>query len=639
VNCSNPTGTITTAPTPTGSFTYSWSTGASSSSLVVNPTATITYSVLVTNINNGCTGLETINIVADFDPPTLVDVSPSSSTLTCNSPTILLMGSATGATSYSWSSTSSSYTSSTNQATVSADGTFTLYAIAANGCSATAIATVDPNPSSPAFTLSETTPTITCNNSAPSVSLTVTSSVTVSNFTWSPSAGISGPTNTNVATFTLSGIYSVVIMDDNGCTSTTTVSVLTDTNQPTISAATETITCSNPVATINPIYSPTSNLTYTWTGAGLTGGTNNSSATVNQSGVYSVVATNTINGCSSSATVSVVGAADIPTITVSSSSSVGISCQPGTQTVNLSASSTASNSSYLWNTGETTTAITTSVAGVYTVTIIDSDNGCSSTGTITVPNNIVLPDINANASGNLPCNQGSVTLNATSTNTNGVYNWSGPGIIGSSTLSAITGSAAGIYTVAITDTISFCTNTATIVVQQNSLVVTAGSDITSGSAPLTVNFSAVSAGATSFSWVFGDGNNSVLNNPSHTFLTAGTYTVMVTTSDGVCVASDIIVIKVESDLVVPEVITPNGDNLNDVFYVKGLEAYPNAGLQIFNRWGGQVYTSSPYKNNWDGTGNVSGAGGGKLPSGTYYIILELNDSKNTVIKSYVQLLY
>ncbi|MCW3485393.1 gliding motility-associated C-terminal domain-containing protein [Chitinophaga nivalis] len=72
--------------------------------------------------------------------------------------------------------------------------------------------------------------------------------------------------------------------------------------------------------------------------------------------------------------------------------------------------------------------------------------------------------------------------------------------------------------------------------------------------------------------------------------------------------------KVTGGLFIPNTITPNGDGKNDKFVIPGLEKYPGSRLEIYNRWGNQVYISNNYGNNWDGYG---------LNEGTYFYILNL----------------
>lgn len=80
------------------------------------------------------------------------------------------------------------------------------------------------------------------------------------------------------------------------------------------------------------------------------------------------------------------------------------------------------------------------------------------------------------------------------------------------------------------------------------------------------------------------------------------------------------------DVKVYNLVTPNGDGMNDYFIIENINRFPNNSVEIFNRWGSRVYETK----NYDSKGNVftgvsagrSSVGGNKkLPSGTYYYIL------------------
>ncbi|HZH54457.1 MAG TPA: gliding motility-associated C-terminal domain-containing protein, partial [Sphingobacteriaceae bacterium] len=81
-------------------------------------------------------------------------------------------------------------------------------------------------------------------------------------------------------------------------------------------------------------------------------------------------------------------------------------------------------------------------------------------------------------------------------------------------------------------------------------------------------------------------------------------------------------VDIDSELVIPNLFTPNGDGLNDRFVIQGLYQYDQAELLIINRWGNRVYHAKPYQNNWDG---------GSLADGTYFYILTLTKGGETTV--------
>ncbi|WP_146198696.1 PKD domain-containing protein [Pararcticibacter amylolyticus] len=95
-----------------------------------------------------------------------------------------------------------------------------------------------------------------------------------------------------------------------------------------------------------------------------------------------------------------------------------------------------------------------------------------------------------------------------------------------------------------------------------------------------------------------------------------TYTLTVTNSNG-CRNSSRVNVMVEKYPVIRNTFTPNGDGVNDTWVVGYLDRYPEARVEIFNRYGNRVYKSQGYLKPWDGTFN-----GTALPDGVYYYIID-----------------
>lgn len=97
---------------------------------------------------------------------------------------------------------------------------------------------------------------------------------------------------------------------------------------------------------------------------------------------------------------------------------------------------------------------------------------------------------------------------------------------------------------------------------------------------------------------------------------------------GGCLAD--IDIEVEfCDVIPPNVITPNNDGKNEVFFIEGLENFPGSTILIFNRWGGKVYESTDYKNDWNGE---------QFSDGVYYWTLLLADGLETKLQGTLTIL-
>jgi gliding motility-associated-like protein len=126
--------------------------------------------------------------------------------------------------------------------------------------------------------------------------------------------------------------------------------------------------------------------------------------------------------------------------------------------------------------------------------------------------------------------------------------------------------------------------------------------------------SSVSTDTLTYNWDFNDGTTSDNTNPSHTYTETGSYNVLLTVvTDNGCEDTYSTEITVHPDFAVfiPNAFTPNGDGLNDVFEVKGV-GVKTYQLQIYSRWGEQLYESNNFENKWDAA---------NVPAGTYVYVI------------------
>ncbi len=163
-----------------------------------------------------------------------------------------------------------------------------------------------------------------------------------------------------------------------------------------------------------------------------------------------------------------------------------------------------------------------------------------------------------------------------------------------------------------------------------------------GNIPLNVNFTNTSNGGISFEWDFGNGEVELVNDfsdQSTVYTEEGEYTVLLTVIDGECTdtISKVIVVTdllaVEYDM--PNIFTPNGDGINDVFTINAVNAL-SLEMVILSRWGNVVFESNSVNAAWNGKVNNDG---GDCSEGTYFYKFKLvgEDGQEIEEHGYVQL--
>lgn len=153
-------------------------------------------------------------------------------------------------------------------------------------------------------------------------------------------------------------------------------------------------------------------------------------------------------------------------------------------------------------------------------------------------------------------------------------------------------------------------------------------DPSSGEAPLEVTFTDKSVRGFAYRWEFGDDSVSTLSSPKpHTYYIPGEYSVnLIIESELHCIDSmrfDKIVVD-ESLLEIPNVFTPNGDGINDIFMVNK-KSLKYISVDIFSRSGVKVYSfygEGPILKEWDGWDGSVGNSSAKASPGVYFYIIK-----------------
>ena len=198
------------------------------------------------------------------------------------------------------------------------------------------------------------------------------------------------------------------------------------------------------------------------------------------------------------------------------------------------------------------------------------------------------------------------------------------------------GLGAGDFTITVTDA-NGCTAQAIATIDPPATVLNADFTVSpeTGQQPMDITITNLSEGGTAYEWIFGDGNTlTTFDTATFEFLYAdsGTFSLTLIAYDDVTGCTDTMILEngiyVEptSFIRIPNVITPNGDGINDMFPIDPVQnnffpfdirnIYDFNG-EIYNRWGQMVYKWTQPLAGWDGR-STSGL---NLNNGTYYFVI------------------
>ncbi len=641
--CNNTPTTLVTFTGGVAGTVFAWTNSNSLIGLAGNGTGAINSfnasdpgnSAIIATITispsaGGCTGTNT-SFTITVDPTPVVNPVGNQTFCDNASSVPVAFSSATAGTTYSWSNTNTAIG-------LAANGSGSIAAFTALNPGTTPVtATITVTPSAGACSGAGTSFTITVNptpvmnavanqtvcNNAATAPVVFSGGVAGTVFTWTntnTSIGLAGNGSGNIASFNalntgtaaVSGSITVA-PSAGGCTGSSANFTITVDPSPVMTPVGNQTLCDSAATAAIAFASSVAGTTYSWSnntpsiGLGNAGSGNIASFSAINTGSNAVVAsisvTPSAGACTGSNQVFTITVNPTPLAVANSNTPVcvGSAIDLTAQTVTgdtYSWTGPSAFSSTLQNPVITNSVVTN--GGTYILTV--SGNGCSSKPvSITVAeNSCVVTDLSVVKTVNnlFPIMGNNVVFTITVTN-NGPGNATGVAVndvlqsgyafVSSTTTAGVFNPATGVWTIgAMNNGVSdVLTITATIVPNGNYIntAIVYGNEL----------------------------DPDMANNTSSVFTTP-------------------------IDFFIPQGFSPNGDGVNDLFVIRGLELYPNNGFTVFNRWGDQVFSASPYLNNWDGTA-TSGVrvGGTVLPIGTYFYIFTLGDGSNTVLKGTIYL--
>jgi hypothetical protein len=495
--------------TSNGATTYNWMPGnLSGSSVTVTPSTTTTYTV--TGTANTCSSTSMVTVTVNPSPTLTVT---GNTTVCSGNPTAL---SVSGATTYSWMpgnlTGSSVSVSPVTTTTYTVSGT-------SGGCTSTETVTVTVG-TTPTVSSSVTPGTICAGSNA---TLTGSGAIT---YSWMP-GNLSGSSVTVAPA--VSTTYTLTGTGASGCSSTSTVTILVDA-VPTLAVSGTTNVCAGSSTTLTA----SGAVSYNW----MPGNLNGSSVTLTPSSPTTYTVTGTTNGCSGTTQV-VVNVTTPPTVTATGSATI---CSGNSTTIAASGAV-----SYNWMPGNLSgSSVTVTPLSTTTYTVTGTTSGCTGTSTVAITVD-PSPVMSASATQTTLCSGGSTTLSASGATT---YNWMPGNLSGSSV--TVTPSSTTTYTV--TGTNGTCSSSATVAITvQPGLTAAAGTDVTicqGGNTQLNAS------GGTFYSWSPSTGlNSTTVANPVASPTLTTTY--VVTVSNGLCSATDTVLVNVAPPIVLTATTSSN----------------------------------------------------------------------------------
>jgi gliding motility-associated-like protein len=579
-----------------GNYDYTWSPDISDSA-ISNDLCTGNYNLTVSD-NSGCSISETFEIQSPNELTLSID---NLSNVSCN-------GNNDGQVSFSITGGTPPYTTALNGVSVNSPvldlqaGNYVLSVSDDNGCTQTETFIInEPNP----LTIEITSENPNCGSINGSILATANGGTPDYAYLWNYEDQTNNELNNLSA-----GLYHLTVTDSNNCTTETSVSLQSEGNLTVTINELQGILCFNDnTGSLEASSNGIGNLTYNWSNNSNTANISNLPAST-----YFVSVTDE-NTCSGTASHTLLEPAQINFNTTIEP----IGCDGSAGNITLNANGGTGELNFVWSTGEQTSSIDVLTSDWYSFTVSDANN-CNLTDSIFIPP--AGSDFRLTVStNNVSCHgfqDGSIDLQFTTDTSLLEINWTYgtnnyPGSLNLVDLDK------GIYHLHVTNQ-DGCTIDSSFVISEPSPVIldfVTSSPTCIGNQNGSISISA-SGGIAPYTYYL-DGFAS----DSSTFwnLSQANYRVFVKDMNN-CPSKIKTITLLDQPvecLRIPNAITPNADGNNDEWIIENIALFPNALIQIYNRWGQQIYQGGAFSKKWDGKTDK----GSPLPAGSYIYTINL----------------
>lgn len=595
------TGTATITPFGgTPGYNYLWNPDGQTDSMVSGLPAGID-TIRITD-NNGCI----IKTYIQITEPTLLTSTSSQLNILCfgdssGSAGVVVAG---GSTPYTYSWTPSVGT--TAVVTGLPAGSYSLQITDSLGCTLSSSFTLT-QPASPLSVLSSFVDVLCNPDSTGSAAIVVSGGTPGYSYLWS-----NGQTDSAISTIP-AGNYTVMITDSAGCIDSSAITISEPPLLTFTSSQVNVLCFGDSSGTVSvSVSGGTLPYTYLWNPIA----TDTATLSGLPAGIDSVLITDA-HGCQLSSSFILTQPAFPLSLT---STFVNVLCNSdSTGSASVIATGGSPGYYYLWSSGQTTSNISALPAGNYSLMVTDT-NGCldSSILIITEPT-LFTATITADT---IICKGMSITEDVFVAG--GVPGYSYLWLPGGTTSSSITSTpiATTTYTVQVSDangcSPGLLNTTITVVPIPVATISVAPNKVVFF--PQTICVTADSINTSSLLWNFGDNSIDSMSSVCHSFSKGGTYCVTLLETNTIGCRDSAEVCVVEIEVLIPNVFSPNGDGLNDMFFVDlevdGITYYK---CEIYDRWGLKMTELVRAKQGWSGHTTAG------LPAseGTYYFVLSI----------------